>query len=242
MRHRGIYLAAAVFLAASTGWVGLNLLRGDDDTDGQLQQVPIVADEAAPGEVASVGADDVDDALRAVGGAGSGSGGVRGVAGARAAALGWVSALGRLIELGPIATAELLGEVLTEEAAAETVEGFRRERELFVERFGVDPSRALWIDSPLTVEVAELSPERAVVLVWSQLITGSVNASAVDVVYRTHTVTLLWERNGWRVAEVSRRHGPTPTVAAGELPSPGEEFATVATWTPAVLAGVAGEE
>jgi hypothetical protein len=55
--------------------------------------------------------------------------------------------------------------------------------------------------------------------------------------WRTHTVTLLWEEGSWRVDDVTRRDGPTPVLAAMELPSPGAEFDPVIGWTAAVLAG-----
>ena len=55
--------------------------------------------------------------------------------------------------------------------------------------------------------------------------------------WRTHTVTLVWEDEAWRVDDVVRRDGPTPVLAAMELPSTGAEFDPVIGWTPAVLAG-----
>ncbi len=246
MRHRRIHLALAGFLAVSAVWVGTGLFR-DDDAGRTLTAVPAPvaaverssddAPAARMGEGLDVGTvDSVDEDTTVVAAA------LRGEPGARAAAVGWVAVLGRLLASGPIATGELLGELLTEEAAAETADGFRRERQRFIEQFGVDPSQALWVESPLTVHVAELSGDRATVLVWSQLIAGSPEATTVDAVYRTHTVSLLWERDRWRVDDVSRREGPTPMVAAGELPSPGEHFAVVAAWTPAVLAGVPVED
>ena len=55
--------------------------------------------------------------------------------------------------------------------------------------------------------------------------------------YRTHAVTLVWEAGSWRVDAVDRRDGPTPVLADEAMPSPGSDFAALADWTPAVLAG-----
>ncbi len=241
--HKATWFAAGGFLAVSVGWVGVNLLGDDDSTGRRLTAVPGVGVDSASSEPATlaVGGSRVAGAdLRREDGAAMA--GVGGELGARVAAVEWVAALGELITLGPIATGERLGELLTEQAATATADGFRRERQEFVERFGVDPSRALWIESPLAVQVAELAADRAVVLVWSQLITGTADASTVHAVYRTHMVTMLWERDRGRVDDVTRREGPTPQVAPGELPTSGDEFAVVADWIPAVSAGAEMED
>ena len=48
---------------------------------------------------------------------------------------------------------------------------------------------------------------------------------------------LVWEDDDWKVDDVTRTEGPTPQTMAENLPSSGAEFAAMAKWTPAVLAG-----
>lgn len=236
-------IAAALVVALVAGWVGFATLRSDDQPD-ERRAVPVTSVRIAPSSTApgSAGATRTDSSDRSVesGPVGDSSGIPLGYgrseAGARAAAVGWVSSLGMLMGLGPIATAETLRSLTSGRVAAATVDSFRTERARFTEKFGADPSRALWIESPLTVQVVEWNPDRAVVRVWSHLVVGAGSGSAAQVLWRTHTVSVVWEHADWRVDDVTRVEGPTPQTA-GDLPSPGSEFTAIAAWTPAVLAG-----
>lgn len=158
-------------------------------------------------------------------------------AGAQSAAVGWVSSLGSLMRMGPVALADTLDELMTVRSSSATATTFRIERDRFVAEFDADPSRAIWIDSPLLFELLEYSPQRAVVSVWSQLVLG-VDTDEVRVLWRTQTVTLAWERDGWRVDDVTRVEGPTPLAVDTALPSPASAFTDVAGWSPAVTAGI----
>jgi hypothetical protein len=159
-------------------------------------------------------------------------------AGAQSAAVGWVASLGSLMRMGPVALTDTLNELMTVRAASATAATFRMERDRFVAEFEADPSRAIWIDSPLLFELVEYSPKRAVVSVWSQLVLG-VDSDAVRVLWRTQTVTVVWERDGWRVDDVTRVEGPTPLVVDTVLPSsPADAFSDVIGWLPAVTAGI----
>jgi hypothetical protein len=160
----------------------------------------------------------------------------RTVAGVRAAAVGWVAALGELMGMGPIARTDTLRELLSERAYTETLDDFAAERDRFRAEFGMDVSQAVWIDAPLAVEIVEAASQRAVVEVWSVLLFGT-TTERVEVLWRTQVVTLVWERGSWRVDDVTGRVGPTPGPAATALPSPGSEFEDVTGWRPAVLAG-----
>jgi hypothetical protein len=160
-------------------------------------------------------------------------------AGVRAAAVGWVAALGDLLAMGPIARQDTLAELLSAEAFESTIEELEAERDRFAATFGRDLSEAVWVDAPITVEIVEAADTRAVVEVWSALCFG-VTGEPLEVLWRTHTVTVVWERGSWRVDDVTRRDGPTPQPAATAMVSPGSEFGDVTGWTPAVLAGTTG--
>jgi hypothetical protein len=238
VRHRGAYLAVAVVLILAAGWVGFRVLAGDD-ARAQRTTVPVPALQATTGssEPANAPAGTTASAGPTADASGLPVGYVHTEAGARAAAVGWVSSLGALMQLGPIAATDALRALTTARVTSATIDRFRAERDQFTQQFGADPSRAIWIESPLAVDVAAFDDERAVVKVWSQLVVGVRTEATVQVLWRTQTVTLHWEDDDWRVDDVTRSEGPTPQPVAGDLPSSGSDMAEVAAWTPAVLAG-----
>jgi hypothetical protein len=238
---RRLTVVAAGVVAVSALCLTVKAVGGGEADDGEtpavsMHPVPSTADSA--GSAATAGA----NAVTAAAGPTAEVWGVpvgypHTAAGAAAAAVGWVSSLGSLMRMGPIARADTLGELMTVEAARETITDFDAERDRFVESFGADPLLGLWIDAPLQVSVMEADGRRAVVQVWSLLVLGTAERE-VQGLWRTHTVTVRWERDDWRVEDVSRVEGPTPTMAPARLPSPPADLAAVAAWTPAVFAGV----
>jgi hypothetical protein len=237
-RDRRVMLLAAVPLAAAAV-VPLRLLTSTDG-DASPSPVPVrpvgdVTETTSAGStVVSAGPTGEQWGVP--------SGYQQSPAGVRAAAVGWVASFGSLLQMGPIALSDSVYELMSERAGAETLGAFKQERQRFIDSFGIDPLEGLWLDAPLTVDLIDYSPDRATVEVWSQLLMGSPLAD-VSVVYRTQTVTLLWERGDWRVDDVTRQPGPTPTMVDGELPSPGAEFTDpIGEWLPAVAAGTATED
>ena len=102
--------------------------------------------------------------------------------GVRAAAVTWVSSLGELLQMGPIARDETLRALLSRRAFDETVEEFRAERDRFSAQFGRDVSQAVWRDAPLTVQIVSAESTRAVVEVWSVLLFGTTERAGRDAV------------------------------------------------------------
>jgi hypothetical protein len=224
----------AVAVVVAVGGVVGPRLAGDRSTDRQ---------EAAATPLAPVppGSDDVSGGETAVAAPAAATWGVpigypQSPAGVRAAAVAWVAALGDLMRMGPIARNDTLGALLSQRALTDTIDSFDAERDRFRTEFGRDVSQAVWFDAPLAVEIVDAEPARAVVEVWSALLFGTVT-DRVEVLWRTHVVTLLWERGSWRVDEVVRRDGPTPVAATTSMPSTGADFEDVTGWVPAVLAG-----
>ena len=148
-----------------------------------------------------------------------------------------MSSLGALIRLGPIATADALRAVTSARVAEATIDRFRAEHDQFTTQFHADPSQAIWIESPLTVTVTDWSTEAATVRVWSQLVIGVASESTVQVMWRTHTVRLVWEADDWKVDDVTQTEGPTPQTMPGEPAVAGRRVRGLSEWTPAVLAG-----
>ncbi len=188
--RRRLAVVGAGVVAVSALWFTVKAVGGGEAGDGEAPAVSMhpvwstvdSAGSAPPGAV---------DAVTAAAGP---TGEVWGVpvgyphtaAGAAAAAVGWVSSLGSLMRMGPIARADTLGELMTVEAAAETITEFDAERHRFVESFGADPLLGLWIDAPLQVSVVEADGGRAVVQVWSLLVLGSDGAGGAGVVAHPH--------------------------------------------------------
>ena len=83
--------------------------------------------------------------------------------GARAAAVGWVAALGPLMRMGPVATGDTLRALMSDQAATDTIATFRDERSRFARQFGADPANAIWVESPLQVDVVEITDGSATV-------------------------------------------------------------------------------
>jgi len=240
-RRPTVAVLAAVAVIGAVGWVAVSHLVGGRSSAAQRTSVAVpfvtsVPSSSPPGATAAVTAGPDGDS------SGVPTGYVDTAAGARAAAVGWVSSLGTLIRLGPIATADALRAVTSARVAEATIDRFRTERDQFTTQFHADPSQAIWIESPLTVTVTDWSPEAATVRVWSQLVVGVPSESTVQVMWRTHTVVLVWEDDDWKVDDVTQVEGPTPQATPENLPSSGTEFEAMSKWTPAVLAGSSVED
>jgi hypothetical protein len=235
-RRPTVAVVAAVAAVAAVGWVAVSHLVGDGSSAAQRTSVAVPVVTSVPsssprGATEQVTAGPDGDS------SGVPTGYVDTAAGARAAAVGWVSSLGTLVRLGPIATADALRAVTSARVAEATIDRFRTERDQFTNQFHADPSRAIWIESPLTVTVTDWSPAVATVRVWSQLVVGVGSESTVQVMWRTHTVRLVWEHGDWKVDDVTQTEGPTPQTMPENLPSSGAEFEAMSQWNPAVLAG-----
>ena len=235
-RRPTLVAVVAVAVIAAVGWVAVTHLFGGRSSAAQRTSVAVPAVTSAPssspsGAAAAVVAGPDGDS------SGVPTGYVDTPAGARAAAVGWVSSLGTLMRLGPIATADALRAVTSQRVAEATIDSFRTERDQFTTQFHADPSAAIWIESPLTVTVTDWSPQAATVRVWSQLVMGAPSESTVQVMWRTHTVRLVWEDDDWKVDDVTHTEGPTPQTMPENMPSTGGEFDAMTKWTPAVLAG-----
>ncbi len=235
-RQPTVAVVAAVAVIAAVGWVAVSHLVGGRSSAAQRTSVAVpvitsVASNSPPGATESVTAGPDDDS------SGVPTGYVDTTAGARAAAVGWVSSLGTLIRLGPIATTDALRAVTSARVAEATIDRFRTERDEFTTQFHADPSQAIWIESPLTVSVTDWTSDEVTVRVWSQLVVGVPSEATVQVLWRTHTVRLVWEADDWKVDDVTQTEGPTPQTMPENLPSSGAEFEAMSQWTPAVLAG-----
>ena len=156
--------------------------------------------------------------------------------GAATAAVNWVASFPTIVRMGPLRLGDTMTELLSaERSAAGSEEVVTDYFELF-DTFGAGLAERIWVESPLQVEVAEATSTTSEVRVWALLITGDSTSGPVEAVWRTHHVSLVWERSDWRIDNVVIVEGPTPVLASAALPSDAGAFDQVDGWTPAVFA------
>lgn len=157
-------------------------------------------------------------------------------AGATTAAVNWVASFSTLVRMGPLRLSDSLQRLMTESGAAAGVDEAVADYLTFLDEFGGDFGERIWIEAPLRTATTEFTADAAELSVWAALITGDSETGPVEVLWRTHRISLRWERDDWRVEAVAVQEGPTPVPVEAALPSPPSEFESVDSWTPAVFA------
>lgn len=221
----------ALLLVMLTVWAIRSLAIGDDES-ATPSQAP--ANAAADGTVA----EERDGAVVVA------SADVEGVpvgyppseAGATTAAVNWVASFSTLVRMGPLRLSDSLQRLMTESGAAVGVDEAVADYLTFLDEFGGDFGERIWIEAPLRTATTEFTADAAEVSVWAALITGDPASGPVEVLWRTHRISLRWERDDWQVEGVAVQEGPTPIPVEAALPSPPSDFESVDSWTPAVFA------
>ncbi|MFN3256235.1 MAG: hypothetical protein ACE37B_11100 [Ilumatobacter sp.] len=157
--------------------------------------------------------------------------------GAATAAVNWVASFPTIVRMGPIRLDDTLNTLLSESRAASGSDEVIADYFTLIDELGPDFASRIWIESPLQFDVTETAGATASVAVWSMLVTGDAEDGDVEAIWRTHRISLVWERNDWRIDDITINEGPTPAPNALSLPSPSSEFVTVDEWQPAVFAG-----
>jgi hypothetical protein len=157
-------------------------------------------------------------------------------AGATTAAVNWVASFSTLVRMGPLRLSDSLQRLMTESGAAAGVDEAVADYLTFLDEFGGDFDERIWIEAPMRTATTEFTADAAEVSVWAALITGDSETGPVEVLWRTHRISLRWESNDWRVEAVAVQEGPTPIPVEAALPSPPSDFESVDSWTPAVFA------
>ena len=156
--------------------------------------------------------------------------------GATTAAVNWVASFPLLMRMGPLRLSNTLDELMTESAGPAGVEEAVADYWTLFDELGPEFRDRVWIESPLQTEVTSKSASTVEVAVWAVVTTGDSETGPIEAIWRTHLITLVWERDDWRVDDVTVVEGPTPVPAAALLPSSPSEFVDVDGWTPAVFA------
>jgi hypothetical protein len=150
--------------------------------------------------------------------------------GAAAAAAGYVAATGRVATAGPIGRNEAVRAMATAGSAGRQLDAVSADLAIIEDQLGTTAMRALWVDAPITVTVADYTPESATARVWSVSVIGAAGGTPPQSVWRTSTLRLVWQTDDWKTDAIDVTPGPTPVGAATSLGVGSEAFATVAGW------------
>ena len=228
--------AAALVGLLVVVWAVRSFVLGEGSSDRPVADAPpsvVVAVETWPGEGEPVPAKQVVAAGEL---SGIPVGYPRTDQGATTAAVNWVASFPRLMRMGPLRLSNTLDELMTESAGPAAVAEAVADYWVLFDKLGPEFRERVWIESPLQTNVTSTSESVAEVRVWSVVTTGDPASGPVESIWRTHLITLMWERDDWRVDNVTVVEGPTPVPAEALLPSPPSDFGDVDSWTPAVFA------
>lgn len=160
--------------------------------------------------------------------------------GALAAAASAVGLTGELVGAGFISRSDMIG-VLSSQRYAPTLaaDSAAQLREMLGELAddGITASAVLWRELPLTAELVHIDDSTALVRVWAVLVAGAPGRGTPRQAWRTVTISLVWERDDWRVDDWTATAGPTPALAGNAPIATLDELAAVTAW-PAASAGV----
>ncbi len=84
---------------------------------------------------------------------------------------------------------------------------------------------------PVAYQLAQYTPERARIEVWSLAVVLIAGISDLTEVWSTNTVELVWDRDDWRVWSWSRTPGPVPTPSSITPDTPTAILTRIGGWT-----------
>jgi hypothetical protein len=217
MRLR-IFIASLVVVGAVAGLIVARRARPALPTTAQPLARPVEAFRVGPAQV--------------VGGVAHGW--AHDAAGAEHAAVSAVRATGPIAKAGFITQADLIRSIASTRfgptlAASSATQLSKMTGELGAGNVNV--ADVVWAELPLTSRITTAADDRAVVDVWSVLVVGVVGKGAPRQVWRTVTVTMVWERDDWRIDGWSTAAGPTPALVTTAPISDVAAITAVLNWT-----------
>jgi hypothetical protein len=161
--------------------------------------------------------------------------------GATAAALGYVTASASVAKAGPLSRRDMVLAIATR-AYGETLAGeVNTQLEDLFSSTGqqrIDASSLVWAEFPLSSRTTTASGDRANVDVWSVLVFApSSTASVVRQLWRTSTLSLVWEAGDWKVDQWTSVAGPTPAPPTEMNVTRAADVVDEAGWAPAARGG-----
>ena len=159
-----------------------------------------------------------------------GSGYARTSQGAAAAATAYVSALDGPALLDAPRLRKTLAAIASAESRDALVRAYEEAATQTRQQLGVGtaPEPVLILRAvPVGYRIDRFTPDAATVSLWRVGIVGSGATVEPQQSWRTETVSLVWERGGWKVASFRSSPGPTPPLAPSAATPASELFATV---------------
>ena len=151
--------------------------------------------------------------------------------GAVTAAAASVAALDGAALLGdPARVRRAVTRVAAPEAVPALLDVYEQATRLTREQLGtgtIPTPRVIMRIVPVGYRVDGYTREAATVSVWRVGIIGSGSTVEPQQSWRTETVSLKWERDGWKVLWFESTPGPTPPLDSAARSSPAELFAAV---------------
>ncbi|WP_420451755.1 hypothetical protein [Ilumatobacter sp.] len=229
------FVGVALLVAMVGVWVVRSFVLDDSDSTAPTQPPPASStpgDESSTLEqqsepIAVVAASDL---------AGVPVGYPRSERGAATAAVNWVASFPTVVRMGPLRLDDMMSQLLSAERAASGSDEVVSDYFALFDELGPDFAERVWMESPLQVVTTQSTESAAQVSVWAMLVTGDPVDGPIEVLWRTHHVSLVWERDDWRIDDVAITEGPTPAPTDTALPSAPSEFVEVDGWEPAVFA------
>jgi hypothetical protein len=154
----------------------------------------------------------------------------RSLHGAVAAASAYISALGGPALLDTRRARRIVGSIASSAARRQLVSAYVQAAAQARARLGLDtiPAPVVIVRAAsLGYRVDAFTPTEATVSIWRVGIVGSGAAVQPEQSWRTETVTLVWEKDTWKVAGLASESGPTPQPAASLASTPAELFASI---------------
>jgi hypothetical protein len=150
--------------------------------------------------------------------------------GAAAAATAYVGALDGPALLDASRLRATLAAIASAESRGALVRAYEQAATQTRERLGVGtaPEPVLILRAvPVGYRIDRFTHNTATVSLWRVGIVGSGATVEPQQSWRTETVSLVWERGGWKVASFRSSAGPTPPLAPSAATPASELFATV---------------
>ena len=124
----------------------------------------------------------------------------------------------------------VLGTIMTQESVRAQQESDDRDASKLVATLGLttaDAGGMIMRAAPMGSMVSSYSPQVATVRVWMSELVGMTSPDSplpVSATWSTYTLTLEWQQNDWKLADISQSSGPTPLQSSDKAPDSVDTF------------------
>jgi len=150
--------------------------------------------------------------------------------GAVAAAARSITAFAGNVLLEPSRLHQIVARIASSGSRAQLIDAFEEASAQTRAKLGADtvPRPVIVLRAtPVGYRIDHYSSAEATIAVWYVGIVGSGATVQPQQSWRTQTVGLVWENDGWKVSTFASSLGPTPPLARPEAEAPGALFAAI---------------